>query len=80
MTSALTNDKINNKNPSQYIPEFKNKIEDFDKILKSHFISLEGFGLEEDDFEVFLESRSKAMYKEVIKKLILTKNDKIEEI
>ena len=76
----MTNDAINNKNPSQYIPEFKSKIADFDKILKSHFIELDGYGLAEDDFELFLEARSKAIFKDLVGKLVLTKNDKIEEL
>jgi hypothetical protein len=80
LIDALTNDAINNKNPSQYIPEFKSKTEDFDKVLRSHFIELEGYGLEEDDFDLFLEARSKAIFKELVDKLVLTKNDKIEEL
>ena len=59
---AITNDQISNQNPSAYIEYFKTANPDLSKALESHYISSNGFGIENDDFYTFLNSRTKALY------------------
>lgn len=57
--------EIRTKAPSDYIGEFKRDNYDIEETLNSHFISLDGFGIDEDDYETFLSARSEQLYKEL---------------
>ena len=74
---ALTNDQISNQNPSKYLFQFLSENESFGELLKSHFISLNGYGLEDDDFHNFLNSRSTAVFEKIKSLIIPTKLDTI---
>lgn len=77
---ALTNVQIQDENPSKYVNEFNNLYSNFNQILQSHFIEIDGFGINADDFDLFLLSRSKTIYKALMKKIIVNDGDKIELI
>lgn len=74
---ALTNDQISNRNPSDYITQFKSENPSFGSALSTHFIALEGYGLAEDNFYEFLNSRSTAMYEKLRGYIIPAKHDTI---
>ena len=76
---AITNDQISNRNPSDYIEEFSLSNKHFDETLESHYITLNGYGIEEDDFYKFLNSRSKALYSKLCSLIIPCKMDEITD-
>ena len=88
---ALTNNQIDNRNPSVYIPEYSERtpeenplpnaeiIPAFGDILSTHYISLEGFGIENDNYHLFINSRSRAFYNKLNNLIIPTADDTIEE-
>ena len=75
----LNKRKISAKAPSIYINSFKDENDKIDESLKSHFInSIDDFWINSDDYIVFLEKRSTAIYNELIKRIDL-QHDNIEE-
>ena len=56
--NALTNGQIQEENPSKYIANFNKTYSKFNQILNTHFIELNGYGIENDAFEKFLTARS----------------------
>jgi hypothetical protein len=67
--------KIKARAPSSYIGEFVEENEKIDKALQSHFIELNGFGIESNDYSVFLRKRAERIYQEIVNRLELTKPD-----
>lgn len=57
--------KIRDRAPSDYIGTFKKDNTDIRKALDSHFIDIEGFGIENDDYETFLKARAKRIFGEL---------------
>ena len=76
---AITNDQISNRNPSEYIKNFKNDNPDFANALDSHYISLAGYGIEKDDFFAFLNVRSRAMYNKLCGYILPCNHDTIAD-
>ena len=74
---ALTNQQIGNSNPSEYIAAFSQNNGDFNSILHSHFIDINGFGIEADNFDLFLQSRSKKMYEAILARLVICEGDNL---
>ena len=60
---------IKAKAPSIYIGSFSSENDDIDKTLRSHFIELNDFGIEDDDYAVFLRKRAELIFKEISKRL-----------
>ena len=56
---------IGSRAPSEYIASFGKGNSNIEESLNSHFIELEGFGIECNDYEAFLEARSKRMFDEL---------------
>ena len=56
---------IRAKAPSVYIGAFSKDNNEIDQALKSHFIDLHDFGIENDDYSVFLRKRAELIYKEI---------------
>ena len=56
---------IGSKAPSVYIGAFSDEYPEIDQALKSHFIDLNGFGIEDDNYSIFLRERAKRIYKEI---------------
>ena len=57
--------KIRDRAPSDYIGAFGKDNPDIKKALDSHFIGIEGFGIENDDYETFLKARAKRIFGEL---------------
>lgn len=77
---AITNDQISNRNPSDYISAFSSSNSGFAEIIESHYISLNGYGIDNDDFLTFLNARSRAFYNRLCKLIIPCKFDTISDI
>ncbi len=84
VSDRLNKRKIGAKAPSSYISDFHDENPNIDTALKSHFIELKGFGIESDDYAVFLNKRSKLIYAELKSRIELTHtkpaNEEIEEL
>lgn len=65
----LNKREIGAKPPSVYIEEFKQQNPNLAGALSTHFISLTGFGLENDDYDRFFERRLKLISRALQKKL-----------
>ena len=66
MNIVLVDDHLNkrvirDKPPSQYVTEFESENRKLAKTLKTHFIRLKGWGLFEDDYEMFVSKRAEAI-------------------
>ena len=77
---AITNDQISNRNPSDYIAEFAQANPNFTEALESHYISLQGYGIAEDNFFTFLNARSRAFYNKLCRLIIPSKVDTIADL
>ncbi len=73
---TYTNDRLNKSilddPPSKYINKFRkdNPSMDMEKILKTHLIEdIKTFGIENDDYDTFLNQRGERIYKELMKKI-----------
>ena len=65
VSDRLNKSKIGAKAPSKYIGEFKEVNERINKTLKTHLINMDGFGIEDNDYEAFLKARARKIYKEL---------------
>ena len=74
---AVTNDQISNRNPSDYVGQFNGENPDFAAALDSHYIEVNGYGLENDEFHIFLNARSRAMYNKLCGYILPCKQDMI---
>jgi len=79
VSDHLNKRKIGAKAPSVYISDFKDQNDDINEALNSHFIDLDGFGLENDDYEQFLRQRSKRIYNELNARISLTHKEPASE-
>jgi len=84
VSDHLNKRKIGAKAPSIYIGDFQDENSDINKALSSHFIDLNGFGIDSDDYDTFLKSRAKCIYDELRKRIELSHsepaNEEIEEL
>ena len=69
VSDYLNKRKIGSKSPSIYISDFHDENPDIDEALKSHFIERDEFGIDDDNYLVFLEKRSKLIYNKVKSKI-----------
>ena len=76
---AMTNDQISNRNPSDYIAEFAVDNPNLTIALESHYITSQGFGIYEDDFNLFLNARSRAFYNKLCGMIIPNSHDTITD-
>ena len=65
VSEHLNKRKIASRAPSDYIRGFKDENNGINKTLNSHFIDLDGFGIESDDYGIFLQARAKRMFDEL---------------
>ena len=76
----LNKRKIRAKAPSIYIQDFMDENDGLPKSIKSHLIdNIDDFGIHSDDYSVFLEKRSTAIYKALKNRIDLKNNDGIED-
>ena len=81
VSDYLNKIKIRQSAPSIYIKEFAEGNERIRQTLASHFMGFDGFGIESDDYNVFLKKRADKVFGELQTRLDLTKaDDKNEEI
>ncbi len=84
VSDQLNKRKIGANPPSNYIAKFKEENSNINKALNSHLIDLEGFGIECDDYETFLNARAKRIYYELKSRIELEHkeppNQKIHEL
>lgn len=84
VSDHLNKRKIGAKAPSQYIADFQDENSLITKALQSHFIDLEGFGIESNDYETFLQARAKLIYRELKSRIDLShkepSNEEVQEL
>ncbi len=84
VSDHLNKRKIGAKAPSIYIADFQDENSQINKALQTHFIDLEGFGIESNDYEVFLNARAKRIYAELKSRIELSHkepaNEEIQEL
>lgn len=76
---AITNEQISNANPSEYIKDFMDTNPRLEEALNSHYISLHGYGIENNNYLLFLNARSRAMYSKIRGYIIPNKHDIISD-
>ena len=65
VSDRLNKKEIGSKSPSNYIGTFQKENPKIGKALNSHFIGLKGFGIENDDYQMFLKARAKRIFDEL---------------
>lgn len=71
VSDHLNKRKIGAKAPSVYIQDFQDENQNINKSLNSHLIDLDGFGIESDDFDQFLQARAKLIFRELKQRIEL---------
>ena len=61
--------------PSSYIGNFKDENSNINKALNSHFIDLNGFGIESDDYNTFLKARAELIFSELEARIDLSREE-----
>jgi hypothetical protein len=79
VSDHLNKRKIGAKAPSQYISDFQDENSQLNKALQSHFIDLEGFGIESNDYDTFLQARAKLIYTELKSRIDLSHTEPVNE-
>ena len=72
ISDDLNKRKIGAKAPSQYIADFQDENSQINKSLQTHFIDIEGFGIESNDYEAFLQARARLIYAELKSRIDLS--------
>lgn len=84
VSDHLNKRKIGAKAPSNYIGDFQDENSEINKALNSHFIDINGFGIESDDYETFLTERAKLIYRELKSRIDLSHkepaNEEVQEL
>lgn len=84
VSDHLNKRKIGAKAPSTYIGEFADQNREINTALNSHFIDIDGYGIESNDYEQFLAARAKVIYEHLKSRIELTRiesaNEEIEEL
>ncbi len=76
----LNKREIGAKAPSAYMSKFQKHNPELDETMKTHLINdLEAFGIWDDDYEKFINSRAKALSKEIRKRIIAQDVDRTME-
>ncbi len=74
----LNKREISAKSPSSYMNKFSKQNSEIEQTMKTHLIgNIEAFGIWEDDYDKFLKERSKALSREIKKRIIPQETDKI---
>ena len=79
VSDHLNKRKIGAKAPSIYINDFHDENSEINTALKSHFIALQGFGIESNDYATFLAERSKLIYEALKSRIDLTHQESVSE-
>ncbi len=76
----LNKGEIKDKQPSVYMTKFKHENPELEATMTTHFIGLDRFGIWEDNYELFLEQRCELLSKELKKKILNRKIDKLGQV
>ena len=79
VSDHLNKRKIGAKAPSNYIGDFKDENSQINKSLNSHLIDLYGFGIESNDYDLFLQTRSKRIFSELKSRIDLVHTEPANE-
>lgn len=79
VSDYLNKRKIGAKPPSQYIADFQDENSQINKALQTHLIDLEGFGIESNDYETFLQARAKLIFSELKSRIDLSHKEPANE-
>lgn len=84
VSDRLNKRTIRARAPSSYIGDFSDENSDINKALNSHFIDINGFGIESDDYETFLNARAKRIFDELKARIDLSHkepaNEEVQEL
>ncbi len=84
VSAHLNKRKIGAKAPSVYIGDFADQNSEINTALNSHYIDIKGFGIESNDYQQFLKSRSEKIFDHLKSRVELTRtepaNEEIEEL
>lgn len=84
VSDHLNKRKIGAKAPSQYISDFQDENSQINKALQTHFIDIEGFGIESNDYDTFLQTRARLIYTELKSRIDLSHkepaNEEVQEL
>lgn len=69
VSDHLNKRSIGSKAPSKYVGEFQKTNSGMASTLRSHLIEADGFGIAEDDYEMFLNARAEWVFAELNKRL-----------
>lgn len=79
VSDQLNKRKIGAKSPSTYIGDFQDENPAINTALDSHLIDLNGYGIESDDYAVFLQARAKRIFNELKARVELTHTEPVNE-
>uniref|UniRef100_Q31IU1 DUF262 domain-containing protein n=1 Tax=Hydrogenovibrio crunogenus (strain DSM 25203 / XCL-2) TaxID=317025 RepID=Q31IU1_HYDCU len=79
VSDHLNKRKIGAKAPSQYMADFQDENSQVNKALQSHLIDLDGFGIESNDYDTFLQARAKLIYEELRSRIDLSHKEPVNE-
>ena len=79
VSDDLNKRKIGAKAPSQYIADFQDENSQINKALQTHFIDIDGFGIESNDYETFLQARARLIYNELKSRIDLSHKEPVNE-
>lgn len=74
----LNKKRIKDKAPSVYMQEFKEENRQLEKTMRTHLIDIDGFGIWEDDYDVFFKKRIQKIQEQLKERLIIKSYDKIK--
>ena len=79
VSDRLNKRTIRARAPSSYIGDFKDENSEINKALNSHFIDLDGFGIESDDYDMFLRARAQRIFEELNARIDLSHKAPVNE-
>ena len=79
VSDHLNKRKIGAKAPSVYISDFQDENSEINIALNSHLIDLKGYGIESNDYGVFLKSRAQKLYDALKARIDMTHQEAVNE-
>jgi len=79
VSDRLNKRTIRARAPSSYIGDFSDENTEINKALNSHFIDINGYGIESDDYDTFLKSRANRIFEELKARVDLSHKEPANE-
>ncbi len=84
VSDRLNKHTIRARAPSSYIGDFSDENSDINMALNSHFIDINGFGIDSDEYDTFLNARAKRIFNELKSRIDLNHkepaNEEVQEL